>query len=124
MHCPSCGAELQKTDQRYCHACGASIPEQSLLPTTKAHGPSRGLIDLPSARTPRPAAHEMLGAVLPQTLQNRLIVGGVTVVVAIFALYVILGWIVHTLEYVVLPVAVLVAVIYVGIRYLRSRSAT
>jgi hypothetical protein len=122
MHCPSCGAEIEKSDQKYCHECGATLPEQSLLPVTKAHGPGAQLMDLPRGGQPRPAAHELLASVLPHTLQNRLIVGGVTAVVAVFALYVVLGWIIHTLEFVVLPVAVLLAVIYVGFRYLQSRA--
>ncbi len=121
MRCQSCGAEIQKSDQRYCHECGATLPEASLLPSAKVHGPSSHMLDIRRGDQPKPAAHDLLASVLPHTLQNRLIVGGVTVVVAIFALYIILGWLVHTLEYVVLPVVVLLAVVYVGFRYLRSR---
>ena len=121
MRCQSCGAEIQKSDQRYCHECGATLPDQSLLPSAKVHGPSSQMLDIRRGAQPRPAAHELLAGVLPQTLQNRLIVGGVTAVVAIFALYIILGWLVHTIEYVVLPVVLLLAVVYIGFRYLRSR---
>jgi len=70
-----------------------------------------------------PAAHELLNSFLPNTLQNRIIVGAVTVVVAIFALYMILSWIVASLIHIVLPVAALIAIVYIGFRYLQSRSS-
>jgi predicted amidophosphoribosyltransferase len=124
MHCPTCGAEIQKADQRYCHECGASLPQASLLPTTKVRVSPSQVIDTPILGKSRPAAHELLAGVLPNTFQNRLIVGGVTAVVAIFAVWMLVNWIVSTLIHLVLPAAVLVAVVYVGFRYLRSRPST
>ncbi len=119
MNCATCGAEIQKADQRYCHECGASLPERALLPTAKVHGPSGSQLPARMHVTQtRPAAHELLAGVMPNTMQNRLIVGGITAVVAIFALWMLLNWLVSTLIHFVLPGVALVAIIYVGVRYL------
>jgi hypothetical protein len=126
MQCPTCGAEIQRSDQQYCHECGASLsPQKSMLPTTKVHGPMTRLpADRSSALQTRPAAHDLLAGVLPNSFQNRVVVGGVTVVVAIFAVWMLINAVVSLLLHVVLPGVALVAIIYVGIRYLmRSRSA-
>ncbi|MDB5074416.1 MAG: hypothetical protein JWO42_595 [Chloroflexi bacterium] len=130
MDCPRCGTEIQKPDQRYCHECGAPLPAQAAAPSTIHHGPSKQLTTVsrsqpwnnsPGTKQSLPAAHELLRSVLPSTLQNRIIVGAVTAVVAIFALYMILSWIVASLIHFVLPAAALIAIVYVGFRYLRSR---
>jgi predicted amidophosphoribosyltransferase len=124
MHCPTCGAEIQKADQRYCHECGASLSQPSQVPTTKVQVSPNQVMDSPVLGKSRPAAHELLAGVLPNSFQNRLIVGGVTAVVAIFAVWIVVSWIVNALIHIVLPVAVLLAIVYVGFRYLRSRPST
>jgi hypothetical protein len=130
MDCPRCGTEMQQPGQRYCHECGAPLPAQTVTPSAKLHGPSQQVITVPRSRSATnapgvksslPADHELLNSLLPNTLQNRIIVGAVTVVVAIFALYMVLSWIVASLINVVLPLAALIAIVYVGFRYLRSR---
>jgi hypothetical protein len=133
MRCPTCGTEIQRPDQRYCHACGAQLASASgrppspagtgraIVPLEKAHGTSPVPEPGQGIRLVTPAPHELLARVMPATWQNRLIVGGVTAIVAIFALWMLVNWIVDTMIHVVLPVGVLLAVIYVGFRYLQSR---
>jgi hypothetical protein len=133
MCCPMCGTEMQRPDQRYCHACGAQLASVSGPPSSTA-GTGRAVVPRGKAHRPfpvpepgqgirwaTPAPHELLARVMPATWQNRLIVGGVTAIVAIFALWMLVNWIVDTMIHVVLPVGVLLAVIYVGFRYLQSR---
>jgi hypothetical protein len=130
MQCQTCGAQIQKPDQRYCHECGASLPQQSMLPTTKVHDPTRQqqlparTRAMPPVTQTRPAVHEILAGVLPNTLQNRIIVGGITAVVAVVALKMLLDWIVSTLIPFVLIGAVVAAIIYVGVRYLMRARPT
>jgi hypothetical protein len=123
MNCATCGAEIKKADQRYCHECGASLPDVSFLPTTKVHGPSRQIIDRPRNSQPRPAPHEMLAGVLPSTLQNRLIVGAVAVVVAIFAIKMLVDAVASFIVTAV-PVLVLLLLAYIGFRYFQSRQSS
>jgi hypothetical protein len=133
MRCPTCGTGIQRPDQRYCHACGVQLVSasgpppspagtgQGIVPLGKAHGPSPVPDSGQGIRLVTPAQRALLAMVMPDTLQNRLIVGGVTAIVAIFALWMLVNWIVETMIHVVLPVGVLLAVIYVGFRYLQSR---
>jgi hypothetical protein len=122
MNCATCGAEIPKADQRYCHECGASLPERSLLPTTKVHGPSRQLVDRPRKNDPKPAPHELLASVLPSTLQNRVIVGAVAVIVAIFAIKMLVDAVASFILTAV-PVLVLIVLAYIGFKYFQSRKS-
>jgi hypothetical protein len=123
MNCATCGAEIQKPGQRYCHECGATLPDASVLPTTKVHGPSRQLIDRPRGSQTKPAPHEILAGVLPSTLQNRLIVGAVAVIVAIFAIKLLVDAVASFIVTAV-PVLVLLVLAYIGFRYFQSRQSS
>ncbi len=123
MNCATCGAEIQKPDQRYCHECGASLPDVPLLPTAKVHGPSRQLIDRPRRDQSKPAPHEVLAGILPSTLQNRLIVGAVAVIIAIFAIKMLVDAVASFIVTAV-PVLVLLVLAYIGFRYFQTRRSS
>jgi hypothetical protein len=123
MNCATCGAEIQKANQRYCHECGASLPDQSRLPVAKVHGPSsRQLVVRPRGHEPKPAPHELLAGVLPSTLQNRLIVGAAAVVIAIFAIKLLVDAVASFILTAV-PVLVLIVLAYIGFKYFQSRQS-
>jgi hypothetical protein len=113
--CPSCGAEIKKADQRYCQECGTTLPQTNGRNVPALQPSNSGSLPLARGRS------DHIFGLVPDTLKNRLMLYSGGAVVAVFALYILLGVIVHTLE-AILPILVVLAVAYFGFQFwLRSR---
>jgi hypothetical protein len=122
MYCPSCGAQIEKQNQRYCQQCGATLP---IVNTPDAPLVRRAATnDLPFATGGPDRQTGSLMGIVPDTLKNRLLIGAGAGVVGLVVVYVVVSAIVHALVSIVtflLPFIIVVAAIYAGYRYLRSR---
>jgi hypothetical protein len=116
MNCPSCGATLKQQDQRYCQDCGTALNAAD-APTT-AIAPRSSGVDLAATGLARGAWMQLL----PADRRNRMLVGAGAIVLGVFVLYVVVNAIVSFLLHLVLPAAVVLALLYGGYRYLRTRT--
>lgn len=123
MFCPSCGAKIEKQNQRYCQQCGATLP---IVTTSDAQLVRRVTTsDLPLASGSPDRQTGSLMGIMPDTLKNRLLIGAGAGVVGLVVVYVVVSAIVHAIVGIVtflLPFIIVVAAIYAGYRYLRSRA--
>jgi uncharacterized membrane protein YvbJ len=118
--CPSCGAAIKKDDQKYCQDCGTTLPDARArnLPAVRGQRSPAGLFgDGTDAVDSRSGT--ILGLV-PDTLKNRMLIYAGGFVVAIVAVWVVVGWIVHTLISLI-PVFIVLALAYAAFQYWRSR---
>jgi hypothetical protein len=122
MYCPSCGAQLEKQSQRYCQQCGATLP---IVNTPDAQLVRRmPASDLPVATGSPDRQTGSLMGIVPDTFKNRLLIGAGAGVVGLVVVYWVVAAIVHALVSIVtflLPFIIVVAAIYAGYRYWRSR---
>jgi hypothetical protein len=121
MYCPSCGAKIEKQNQRYCQQCGATLP---VIDTQDASLVRRGTAtDLPTTPGGGQQPGSLLG-LMPDSFKNRLLVGAGAAVVGVVVLYVVVSAIIHVLVSLVsflLPFIIVVVAVYAGFRYWRSR---
>jgi hypothetical protein len=118
MYCPSCGAQLEKQNQRYCQQCGATLP---IVNTPDAPLVRRvSTSDLPVATGGLDRQTGSLMGMVPDTFKNRLLIGAGAGVVGLVVVYWVVTSIVHVLIS-LLPFIIVVAAIYAGYRYWRSR---
>jgi uncharacterized membrane protein YvbJ len=122
MYCPSCGAKIEKQNQRYCQQCGATLP---VIDTSDAPLVRRTTAtDLPVSRDDAGQQSGSLMSLMPDSFKNRLLVGAGAAVVGLVVLYVVVSAIVHALVSLVtflLPFIIVVVAVYAGFRFLRSR---
>jgi Flp pilus assembly protein TadB len=118
--CPSCGAEIKKDDQKYCQDCGTTIPDARArnLPAVRGQRSPAGIFGSGSDSVDSQSG--MILGLVPDTLQNRMLMYGGGFVVAIVAVWVVVSWIVHTLISLI-PVFIVLALAYVAFQYWRSR---
>jgi hypothetical protein len=118
MTCPSCGATIKQQDQRYCQDCGTALAAAGAPATAIAPRPAG--VDLPATGGTARGAWMQL---LPSDLRNRMLMGAGAVVLAVFVLYVLVNAIVSFFLHLVLPAAVILAILYGGYRFLRARAS-
>jgi hypothetical protein len=122
MYCPSCGAKIEKQNQRYCQQCGATLP---LIGAPDA-SPVRRVpaSDLPVRVDELETRSSSVMSLMPDGLKNRLLVGAGAAVVGLVIVYVVVSAIVHAIVSLVtflLPFIIVVIALYAGFRFWRSR---
>ncbi len=122
LYCPSCGAKIEKQNQRYCQQCGATLP---VIDTPDAALVRQGTAtNLPASRDDASRQSSSLMGLMPDSFKNRLLVGAGAAVVGLVVLYVVVSAIVHAIVSLVtflLPFVIVVVAVYAGFRYWRSR---
>ena len=121
MFCPSCGAGIKKDDQKYCQECGATLPDLRGRNLPAVGGPNSPAGIFGGGTNALDSRSGLILGVVPDTLKNRMLVYAAGFVVAVVAVWVVVGWIVHTLI-TLIPVFIVLALAYAGFQFWRSRS--
>ncbi len=119
--CPSCGAAIKKDDQKYCQDCGTTLPDARArnLPAVRGQSSPAGLFG--GGTNAVDSQSGMILGLVPDTMKNRMLMYAGGFVVAVVAVWVVVGWIVHTLISLI-PVFIVLALAYAGFQYWRSRN--
>ena len=91
--CPSCGASIKKDDQKYCQDCGTTLPDARArnLPAVRGQSSPAGLFRGGTGAVDSPSG--MILGLVPDTLKNRMLMYAGGFVVAVVAVWVVVGWI-------------------------------